>query len=180
MSKGKAYKRYEFGCKVSIATTAKEAFIVGARSYNGAPYDGHTLDDQLNQVFALTNTQPDACFVDRGCRGHGVGTTCVVIAGQRHGLTRLDKRLLKRRNSVKPVIVHMKAEGKLDHCFLKGTQRDALNALLSACGKNLRRLMRWLYFAAKQVLSILLVEIIQLISLTKSGRSFEYHHPLGI
>ncbi|TBR36431.1 IS5/IS1182 family transposase, partial [Marinomonas agarivorans] len=50
ISKGKAHKRYEFGVKASIAVTAKEAFIVGARSYPGNPYDGHTLQDQLQQV----------------------------------------------------------------------------------------------------------------------------------
>jgi IS5 family transposase len=134
---------------VSISTTAREAFIVGARSYNSAPYDGHTLYDQLNQVYARTNTQPDTCYVDRGYRGHGVGTTRIVIAGQRRCLTRLGKRLLKRRNSIEPVIGHLKAEGKLDRCFLKGTEGDALNALLSACGQNLRRLLHWLYFALK-------------------------------
>ena len=180
ISKGKAHKRYEFGCKVSIATTAKEAFIVGARSYNGAPYDGHTLEDQLNQVFALTNTQPDTCYVDRGYRGHGVETTRVVIAGQSRGLTRLDKRLLKRRNSVEPVIGHLKAEGKLDRCFLKGTQGDALNALLSACGQNLRRLLRWLYFAPKKALDILFAAVIRLISVAVSGQSVEYRIALGI
>lgn len=33
ISKGKANKRYEFGVKASIAVTARESFIVGARSY---------------------------------------------------------------------------------------------------------------------------------------------------
>jgi IS5 family transposase len=174
ISKGKAHKRYEFGCKVSIATTAKEAFIVGARSYNGAPYDGHTLEDQLNQVFALTNTQPSTCYVDRGYRGHGVETTPVVIAGQRRGLTRLDKRLLKRRNSVEPVIGHLKSEVKLDRCFLKGTQGDALNALLSACGQNLRRLLRWLYFAPKKVADTVISSVIALLLPTGRGLELEY------
>lgn len=35
--------RYEFGCKVSIATTLDEGFVVGMRSFPGNPYDGHTL-----------------------------------------------------------------------------------------------------------------------------------------
>ena len=43
ISKGKARVRYEFGCKVSIATTLDEGFIVGMRSFPGTPYDGHTL-----------------------------------------------------------------------------------------------------------------------------------------
>jgi transposase, IS5 family len=44
ISKGKARVRYEFGVKVSIATTLKEGLVVGARSMPGNPYDGHTLD----------------------------------------------------------------------------------------------------------------------------------------
>ena len=66
ISKGKAHKRYEFGVKASIAVTAKESFIVGARSYPGNPYDGHTLKDQLQQVETLTGKKPETCFVDRG------------------------------------------------------------------------------------------------------------------
>jgi IS5 family transposase len=43
ISKGKARVRYEFGCKVSIATTLDEGFVVGMRSFPGNPRDGHTL-----------------------------------------------------------------------------------------------------------------------------------------
>ena len=43
ISKGKARVRYEFGCKVSVATTLDEGFVVGMRSFPGNPYDGHTL-----------------------------------------------------------------------------------------------------------------------------------------
>jgi hypothetical protein len=43
ISKGKARVRYEFACKVSVATTLDEGFVVGLRSFPGAPYSGHTL-----------------------------------------------------------------------------------------------------------------------------------------
>jgi len=42
ISKGKARVRYEFGCKVSIATTLKGGFVVGMRSLPGNPCDGHS------------------------------------------------------------------------------------------------------------------------------------------
>lgn len=77
ISKGKAHKRYEFGVKASIAVTARESFIVGARSYPGNPYDGHTLADQLQQVETLTGRTPEAYFVDRGYRGSGVKDVAV-------------------------------------------------------------------------------------------------------
>ncbi len=47
ISKGKARVRYEFGCKVSIATTLTGGFVVGMRSIPGNPYDGHTLPETL-------------------------------------------------------------------------------------------------------------------------------------
>ncbi len=43
IAKGKARTPYEFGVKVSIATTLKEGLVVGMRSMPGNPYDGHTL-----------------------------------------------------------------------------------------------------------------------------------------
>jgi transposase, IS5 family len=47
IGKGKAHKPYEFGVKVSVATTVAPSkggqFILHAKSLPGNPYDGHTL-----------------------------------------------------------------------------------------------------------------------------------------
>jgi len=72
ISKGKARVRYEFGCKVSIATTIDEGFVVGMRAMPGNPYDGHTLAEALEQVETLTDCRPELAVVARGYRGHGV------------------------------------------------------------------------------------------------------------
>ena len=53
ISKGKARNPYEFGVKVSLAVTHKHGLIVGARSFPGNPYDGHTLAAQLEQTNTL-------------------------------------------------------------------------------------------------------------------------------
>jgi IS5 family transposase len=66
ISKGKARVRYEFGCKVSAATTLDEGFLVGMRSFTGIPYDGHTLRDALGQVEIRTDQRPELAVVDRG------------------------------------------------------------------------------------------------------------------
>jgi IS5 family transposase len=47
ISKGKAHKRYEFGCKVSITTTHKQGFVISSEALPGNPYDGHTLKPAL-------------------------------------------------------------------------------------------------------------------------------------
>jgi IS5 family transposase len=44
ISKGKAHKRYEFGQKISLATSNRGNWIVGATLCEGNPYDGHTLE----------------------------------------------------------------------------------------------------------------------------------------
>ena len=141
ISKGKARVRYEFGTKVSVATTHKEGFVVGMRSMPGNPYDGHTLREALEQVEILTDTRPKRAFVDRGYRGHGVTTTAVHIAGSRRGLTPSLQRDLRRRSAIEPVIGHMKTDGRLARCALKGTLGDALHAVLCGCGHNIRMIL---------------------------------------
>ena len=154
LSKGKAHKRYEFGVKASIATTVKEAFIIGARSYPGNPYDGHTLYDQLQQVHTVTDIKPEIGLVDRGYRGHGINDIKVIIAGQKRGISNKEQRLLKRRNSVEPIIGHLKSDGKMRRSYLKGIKGDAMNVLLSACGQNLRKLLKWVSWPQIQKLFI--------------------------
>lgn len=141
ISKGKARVRYEFGTKVSLATTLDEGFVVGARSFPGNPYDGHTLAPALEQVEILTDTRPTLAVVDRGYRGHGVETTRVLISGQRRGITPALAKLLKRRSAIEPEIGHMKADGRLARCSLKGRIGDALFAVLCACGHNIRKIL---------------------------------------
>ncbi len=50
ISKGKAHKRYEFGCKVSVAMTNEKNWVVGVQALHGNPYDGHTLASALEQT----------------------------------------------------------------------------------------------------------------------------------
>jgi transposase, IS5 family len=138
ISKGKARVRYEFGSKVSVATTHKEGFVVGMRAMPGNPYDGHTLREALEQVEILTGTRTTRAFVDRGYRGHGVETTEVFISGQRRGMTPALRRDLRRRSAIEPAIGHMKTDGRLARCALKGTIGDALHAVLCGCGHNIR------------------------------------------
>ena len=141
ISKGKARVRYEFGCKVSVATTLDEGFVVGMRSFAGNPYDGHTLRPALEQVEILTDQRPELAVVDRGYRGHGEEKTRVLISGTRRGLTPKLIADLRRRSSIEAEIGHMKTDGRLSRCSLKGTTGDALFAVLCACGHNIRKIL---------------------------------------
>jgi IS5 family transposase len=69
MYDGKACKPYEFGVKVSITTTHKEALVVRARSMPGNPYNTHTLIEALEEAAILSEVQPQTTVVDRGYKG---------------------------------------------------------------------------------------------------------------
>ena len=157
ISKGKARIRYEFGTKVSIATTLAGGIVVGMRSMPGNPYDGHTLADTLQQVETLTGQLPSLAVVDRGYRGHGVQGTRVLISGTRRGLTPRLTRLLRRRSAIEPEIGHMKTDGRLTRCALKGTLGDALFAVLCGCGHNIRKILAYL----RTLLTALLASFMQ-------------------
>jgi IS5 family transposase len=66
ISKGKARTPYEFGVKVTVATTLKEGFVVCLRSMPGNPYDGHTLEEAIEQVSILAEQTSKIEIVDRG------------------------------------------------------------------------------------------------------------------
>ncbi|ABA57191.1 transposase, IS4 family [Nitrosococcus oceani ATCC 19707] len=144
IAKGTAHKRYEFGVKVSIATTNRSNLVVGAQSLPGSPYDGHTLKKALHQVERLTGQRPERCYVDLGYRGHDVDDVDVFKARQKRGVTRTIRRELKRRNAIEPIIGHMKNDGLLHRNYLKGVEGDAINAILCGAGQNLRLILRYL------------------------------------
>jgi len=149
ISKGKAHKRYEFGQKVSLATSNRGNWIVGVQVCAGGPYDGHTLSSTLENVEATTGLSVQAAYMDKGYRGHGyTGSATIHIAGSssRH-LTRTIKKRRKRRSAIEPKIGHLKQDHRMGRCFLRGLHGDAINAVLAAAGSNLRKLLGRLFFA---------------------------------
>lgn len=47
IAKGKAHKKYEFGCKVSVVTTSRDNWVIGIEALHANPFDGHTLKGAL-------------------------------------------------------------------------------------------------------------------------------------
>ena len=152
---------HEFGCKVSVATTLAEGFVVGMRTLPGNPYDGHTLAEALEQVEILTDQRPRLAVVDRGYRGHGVATTRVLISGTRRGLTPALAAALRRRSAIEPEIGHMKTDGRLARCGLKGTTGDAIFAVLCGCGHNIRKILAHLRALLAAILTVVLATLSQ-------------------
>ena len=149
IGKGKASAPYEFGVKVSIVTTNARApgglFVLHAKVLPGNPYDGHTLRSAIEDTERLTGRAIERAYVDKGYRGHDASNPHrVFISGQKRGVFGAIKRELRRRSAIEPVIGHMKSEGHLGRCYLKGTAGDAANAILTAVGHNLRLVLAWL------------------------------------
>lgn len=151
IGKGKAHKPYEFGVKVSVATTLNRSkggqFVTHVKALPGKPYDGHTLDTVIPAIEAQVGVTLSRIVADAGYRGHNAPPThCfkVYTAGQKRGVTEAIKRDMRRRAAVEPVIGHLKADHGMDRNHLAGTMGDAINAVLAAIGYNFRRIIAWL------------------------------------
>jgi IS5 family transposase len=149
IGKGKARAPYEFGCKVSIATSATKPkggqFVLHAKALHGNPFDGHTLGPVIADLEKLTGAETRRIHVDKGYRGHNHKEKFRVwITGQVRRVTRPIRREMKRRAAVEPVIGHTKAEHRMGRNYLKGRDGDRSNAVLAAAGYNFSLLLRWL------------------------------------
>lgn len=152
IAKGKAHKKYEFGCKVSVVTSSQGNFVLGAMAIHGNPYDGHTLTRALDQAKRLSAGQTEAieeAFVDLGYRGSSHEEIEVHVV--KRGLKRLKptlRRWFKRRAAIEPVIGHMKNDnagvGSRNH--LLGKTGDEINAIMLGFGFNMRKCLKGLSF----------------------------------
>jgi IS5 family transposase len=160
IGKGKAHKPYEFGVKVSLATTVAPSkggqFILHAKALPGNPYDGHTLKTVLPGIEAITGAALSRILADAGYKGHNAPEQHklkVYTQGQKRGVTDTIKRQLKRRAAVEPVIGHCKDDHRMGRNFLAHRQGDAINAVLAAAGYNFRRLLIWLELVLRLILN---------------------------
>ena len=151
IGKGKAHRPYEFGVKVSVATTLARSkagqFIAHVRVMPCNPYDGHTLETVIPEIETQVGRASRASWSTAAIAATTRGPDHkmkVYIPGQKRGVTDATKRDLRRRSAVESVIDHAKSEHQMGRNFLKGVHGDAANAVLAAAGYNFRRLLAWL------------------------------------
>ncbi|GLB53896.1 hypothetical protein NBRC110019_29370 [Neptunitalea chrysea] len=147
MSKGKTHKKYEYGCKASVVLTQKTGIIVGAMTFKTNVYDGHTLEEVLQQAQTLTGKSLKTATVDRGYQGkQQVGNTQILLpkpplkrdsAYQK----RKKRKHHRRRAAIEPIIGHLKADHRVARNFLKGQMGDSINFIMAAAGFNFKKLM---------------------------------------
>ena len=161
--------------KVGIATTLKGNLIVGARTFPGNPYDGHTLQEQVEQASILmqaTGVRPQTVYVDLGYRGVDQANPDIAIKhrGRFKSLTDKERKNLKRRQAIEPIIGHLKADHRMNRCHLKGGQGDSLHAVLCAAGYNIRWLLRMIAKKGVPFLQTLFLRLLQRGNLAAMGR----------
>ena len=148
---GQGASAYEFGVKVSVATTAHRSkggqFVTHIAALPGNPYDGHTLATVIPAMEDMIGNTIERLLADAGYRGHNAPTDYkfrVYTSGQKRQLTPQIKRELRRRAAIEPVIGHLKAEHRMGRNYLVHRAGDAVNAVLAAAGYNFHLLLRWL------------------------------------
>jgi transposase, IS5 family len=163
IGKGKPHKPYEFGVKVSVATTLKRCkggqFAIHAQVLPGNPYDGHTLAQIIPAIEDLVGNEIERLHVDLGYRGHNAPHDYkfkVYTSKQKRRLTPQIEREMRRRAAVEPVIGHLKNEHRMDRNYLHHHHGDANNAILAAVGYNFRLLIKWLRILLCLVLAAIL------------------------
>lgn len=148
ISKGKEHKKYEFGCKASVAMTKTSGILVGAFSLKENQYDGHTLPEVLSQTKTLTGVVPKKVIADKGYRGaRWIGETEILTPrkGPEDQSPREKKAMRKRfrrRCAIEPVIGHLKSDFRMARNFLKGAIGDSINVILAAAAWNFKKWMR--------------------------------------
>lgn len=175
IAKGKAHKKYEFGCKVSVGLTAKSGVIIGMKSFIGNPYDGDTLAPSLDQVERIIKdvggVLPTIAIADRGYRGRKtIGETTVLTPNrsntkQTNYEKQKQKKRFRKRAGIEPIISHLKYDHRMLRNYLHGAIGDAVNCLLAGAAFNLKKRLNAIKAALYEIfylLNHLIQKIIQL------------------
>jgi len=166
IGKGKPHRPYEFGVKVSVATTLKRSkggqFALHAKALPGNPYDGHTLGQIIPDMETQIGAEIERILADAGYKGHNAPPSHkfrVYTAGQKRSVTPAIKREMRRRAAVEPVIGHIKNEHRMGRNYLFHRSGDAINAVLAAAGYNFRLLLNWLRLLLRLLIATLFSQL---------------------
>jgi IS5 family transposase len=166
IAKGKEAKKFEFGNKSGIVLTKTTKIVVGAIAFEDNPYDGHTLEEHLEQTEYLTGSRPKTGIVDRGYRGKKKinGTEIISPSVPKKGTSQYEKRKARKRfrarAGIEPVIGHIKHDHRMLRNYLKGVVGDQLNTILAGTGFNLKKMLN-------RIKEQILFELFQIINFWK-------------
>lgn len=166
IAKGKEAKKFEFGNKSGIVLTKTTKIVVGAIAFENNPYDGHTLEEHLNQTEYLTESRPKTGIVDRGYKGKKKinGIEIITPSVPKKETTQYEKQKARKRfrarAGIEPVIGHIKHDHRMLRNYLKGVIGDQLNTILAGTGFNLKKMLN-------RIKAQILFELFQIINFCK-------------
>ena len=158
IAKGKDHKPYEYGNKVSIASTANSNIIVGVVSHESSIHDGQPLPEVTRHIEASRGTAAQQAVCDHGYRGQKKVNDCDIIlpgkALKKDNRYQRDKKRkrCRRRAAIEPIIGHLKSDYGLARNFLKGVLGDEINLLMAAAAWNIKKWLNaifWLLFLCR-------------------------------
>ena len=90
---------------------------------------------------------PETALVDRGCKGRkNILGVNIKIPGSGKGKTAYqkikDRKRLRRRASIEPIIGHIKQDHRMLRNYLKGVEGDMINTLLAGAAFNMMKMLR--------------------------------------
>ena len=141
--------------------------ILGAASFRNE-YDGHTIEQTLNQVQRLTRERIKKLAGDRGYPGKKeINGTQILIpdtpkAKDSYYQRKKKHRLFCKRAGIEPTIGYLKSDYRLGRNFYKGTFGDAINVMLAAAAYNFKRAMKVLWYLINKISETLRMEMISL------------------
>ena len=157
ITKGKDYKKYEYGIKASIAITKTSNVIVGVSSHKENIHDSKTLNEILINASNNRTTPIKEAICDRGYKGVKeikINDNKTIISIPSTPLKKdtqyqkqIKKNKFKRRSAIEPIIGHLKSDFRMQKNYLKGFIGDQINLLMAATAFNLKKWMNIYFYA---------------------------------
>lgn len=152
IAKGKEHKTYEFGSKVSFATTKTTGILVGTVNFSTNIYDGDTAIPVIEQAEKMCGVKPVRVYTDRGFKGReeqvkkATGAMLEIPDTPKEASTEYEKtkarKNFRRRCAIEPIIGHIKSDFRMFRNYLKGVIGDEINCLMAAAAFNFAKWMR--------------------------------------
>jgi IS5 family transposase len=143
-SKGKMYKKYEFGSKVTIASTNISNFILSIITEGKNRHDSKILSESIQKTEENIKQAIQKAFLDKGYRGNNYPhKEKLFISGQKKlSITSTIRKKIKRRNAIEQINSVLKNYHRLNKSFLKGEIGDQVNANMAGIGYNFKRILQ--------------------------------------
>ena len=160
IGKGKAHRPYEFGVKVSVATTAQALPRAASsspmsRRCPAIPMTATRWQPSSRRWRRSIGNTIERILADAGYRGHNAPPDYkfrVYTSGQKRRVTPQIKRELRAAPPSSPSSAISRPSTAWAAIISAHRAGDAINAVLAAAGYNFRRLIRWLRLLLRQIL----------------------------